>query len=1101
MKRSVTLFLVLLAACQILSAQVTTSSLTGKVYEGSEDHPLSFVTVLLTHEPTGTQYFTPTGESGHYTLSGLRSGGPYTLIFSMPGYTELTFSNIWLALGETTRIDARLSPEELPAATVQEMAGKLRLTRTGSSVNYARKQIEEMPTISRSIIDYIRYSPYANGMSIAGGDGRMTNFTVDGANFNNNFGLSSNLPGGGNPISIESIDEIQLVVSPYDVRQSNFVGGGINTVTKSGSNLFKGSAYTYFTNQAMRGNTIAGVDLGTRNPESDWIFGATVSGPIVKDKLFFFVNYEQENKPVQVISWRARLDGEQPGGNISRTLLSDMQRVSDFVKEKYGYDPGSATEFPGDNLNRKALARLDWNISQQHRLTLRYNYTYDRAWNAPNDNSCDTGYRLYGTKRVGPQSMAFSGNMFSYNCEVHSAVLDFGSRITEWMSNQLLATFTSNREYRDSRSETFPHVDILYEGKLEPYMSLGYELFSGYTDLRNTVVNVKDDLSFHFDTHQITAGISYEYQKVSNLYMRNPMMYYRYKSVDDFIASARPESFAVTYGFDGVTQPYDNIAYHQAALYVQDEWDVLSNLRLSYGIRLDEIIFNQADFERNNAAYAYTFRDGLKIDTGVGPKPSLNVSPRIGFSWDVLRDGSLKVRGGTGIFLGHLPLVYFMNVPSYANLKKNSVQFKTEYDDGVETGYDARLDRFAGVGMTTRVQDAIAQFGLPTTLSPSAHYAGYMVNGVDPKFRLPQNWKTTLAADWRVPVSFPFSITAEGIFNKVVVGSYVDNINVDYSQGEWKRFAGADNRLIYPAGKGLLNPGPSVAYLTNTREGYGINAMLSVAMTPVKNLDLTAAYAFTESREMSGFPGTELYSAMTNVPQIDGPAKARLQRTQFVIPHRVTASVSYFVPWKVFDGNGLHLSLFYTAYSPYGYSYIYTNDMNGDGVANDLMYIPRDDSEIVFVDKTLTSGGQVYHFSADEQRAAFWAFVNQDAYLRSHKGQYASAFEARAPWVHRFDLRIAEDFSFRAGNTKHNFQVSLNILNLTNLLNSKWGVNRTNTLSNDSKILTYEGQDGEGRPTFSMYSNAGQMPASSYGYQYSKDQCWSIQVGLKYIFN
>lgn len=1089
MKRCVALFLAWLVACLMSHGQVTTSSLSGQVCENEDGRPLAFVSVLAIHEPTGSRYESPAGESGHYALNGLRSGGPYTVVFSMPGYAEVTFTDIWLALGENTRLDALLSSSELDAAGVSEQASRLRLARTGSAVNFSRKAMDNMPTIDRSIADMIRYSPYANGMSIAGGDGRMTNFTVDGANFNNNYGLSANLPGGGNPISIESLEEMQLVVSPYDVRQSNFIGGGINAVTKSGSNTFQGTAYTYFSNQSMRGNKVAGIDLGERAPEYEWIFGATAAGPIVKDKLFFFLNYEQENKPMQIISWRARLDDEPAGNGVSRTLLSDMQRVSDFLKSDYGYDPGSATDFPGDNVNRKALVRLDWNINNQHRLALRYNYTFDRVWNAPSDNSVTISPRLRGTFRVGPQSMAFAGNMYSYNCEVHSAVLDWSSSLTDRLSNQLLATFTSNREYRDSRSAPFPHVDILNNGVLEPYMSLGYELYSGCTDLRNRVVSVKDELSFNLGDHVFLAGLSYEYQTVGNLYMPNAMMYYRYKSVDDFLNKATPEAFALSYGFDGVEKPYNEIAYHQAAFYLQDEFRITPRFQLNYGLRLDAFFFNTSGFRRNEAVYGMTFRDGMNLDTGAGPRPSLGTSPRLGFVWDAAT--GLKVHGGTGLFLGHIPLVYFVNVPAFDNLKSNSVSYLTTYANNVETAHDPHLDTFNGRGMITRAADAVSAFNLPTTLA--AHRASSRIYGMNPDFKLPQVWKTTLAVDWTVPVSFPFTLSAEGIFNKNVQAAFVENVNLDFAQGEWQRFAGADNRLIYPAGKGQINAGKTAAWLTNTNQGYGVNALVTMRMTPVRNLDLMASYAFTDMRELSGFPGTDLISVLENTPQIDGPGKAQLQQTQFVIPHKVTASVNYFIPWKVFHGDGLHLNLFYTAFSPYGYSYIYTNDMNQDGVINDLMYIPRDESEIIFVEKN--------GLSPDSQSRAFWAFVDQDEYLRSHKGQYAQAYAARAPWVHRFDLRIAEDFTFRAGNTRHKFQLSATLMNLTNLLNSKWGVNRTNTSCNSSKILNYEGQNAEGRPTFSMYQDAGRMPSSSYEYQMSEDQCWSIQVGLKYFFN
>ncbi len=1040
-------------------AQVTTSSLSGIVNEEKTENPVEGVAVLVRNESTGATAYALTREDGTYVIIGLQSGGSYTVTFSMLGYKEFTQEKVSLALGETTHLDVSLEPEVLDAAVVIQMAPRMRLSRTGSFRNITSAQMEAMPSISRSITDYIRVSPYANGLSLAGGDGRVTHFTVDGANFNNNYGLDSKLPGGGNPISMEAIDQIQLVVSPYDVRQSGFTGGGINTVTKSGTNVVKGSTYLYFTSWRKY-----------------WTIGATMGGPLIKDKLFLFMNYEQEHKPEQVMAYRARLDDETPGGNVSRTKLSDMNRVADFLKEHYGYNPGSATDFPEDNLNRKMLARLDWNINDAHRLTLRYNYTFDKVWNAPNPNSSDTGYRLTNTQRVGPQSMAFSGNMYRYNCEVHSAALELNSRLNLLMNNQFLATFTDNHEYRSfPLDQRFPHVDIMMEGALEPYMSLGDELFSRHTDFTNTVANLRDDLTFYLGSHTLTAGLSYEYQHVSNCYMRNGGLYYRYASVDDFIGCAAPESFAITYGFDGVEQPDDHISYQQGALYLQDEWRVTPYFQLSGGIRMDYVLFNTDDFMRNDAVYELTFRDGLKIDTGECPAAHLSVSPRLGFNWDILKDRSLTLRGGTGLFLGRIPLVYFMNVPSYANLRKNSVQFKTNYKNGTATGHDTRLDQFAGSGLLPTKEEVISRFGLPESLG--THAVPYRIIGLNPHFKLPQTWKTTLAVDYKVPVDFPFTLTAEGIFNKSLHAAYVDNVNLDFSDVDtWGRFKGADNRLIYPAGIAQINAGKSVAYLTNTNKGYGINAMLSMNMTPVKNLDIYAAYAYTDMQELSDFPGTDLYSVFTNAPQVDGPGLATLQQTQFVIPHKVSAAVNYKI------GNSLQLGLFYTTYSPAGYSYVYTNDMNGDGVANDLMYIPRDDNEIRFVDN-----GSI---PAAQQRDAFWAFVEQDPYLRSHKGQYAGAHEARAPYVHRFDLRIAKSF--------RNLQLSLTVLNVMNLFDSRFGVQQVNP--NASKLLTFAGTDSEGYPTFTLYSNAGSLPSQSYEYLPTKEQTWRLQIGLKYTF-
>ncbi|HKM12205.1 MAG TPA: carboxypeptidase regulatory-like domain-containing protein [Bacteroidales bacterium] len=1074
------------------SAQITTSSINGQILSDSGEK-LVGATVIAVHVPSGTNYYAVANIDGRYAIQGMRPGGPYEIRVHLLGYQTSLFQDIVLQLGVTFTQDAVLtiSTEELEGVVViASPSSKFSNEKTGAATNISSSQIGRMPTINRSISDIARISPYANGMSFAGGDGRSTNFTVDGANFNNNFGLSPNLPGGGNPISMDAIDEIQVVIAPFDVRQTNFIGGGINAITKSGTNTFKGTAYTYYRNQDMRGNKINGKELDERAKESNTVYGFTFGGPIIKNKLFFFTNFEMEKTPGQVINYRANKGGETAEGNVSRTLASDMQKVQDFMMQKYGYDTGSYTDFPGDQSNMKLLARIDWNISDNHRLNLRYNYTKNTAWNAPNGNSSDTGYRLNGTYRVGNQSMAFANNMYSMDNKVQSISADLNSRFTDNLSNQLLVTFSKIDDVRGSKSAPFPHIDIMAgkdgSGKqiMEPYMSLGYELFTWNNGVHNNILTIKDDITWLKGKHKVLAGVSYEYQFADNAYMRNGTMYYRYNSLDDFLNSRTPESFAITYGWNGEPNPNARVTFNQIGFYVQDEWSISNKFKLTYGVRFDELLFDNSDIATNKAIYDLTFRDGEKIDTGLWPKANLQISPRVGFIWDVKGDKSLKVRGGTGLFAGRLPLVFFTNMPTNAGLVQNSVQFRTSYKNGVPTGYDKRLDVFNG-GMMTNVQDAIKALGLQAELNESNHVAGSKISGVDPNFKMPQIWKSSIALDWQLPVSFPLTLTGEFMFNKVVSGVTIDNINIDNTMN-WKRFRGADNRLIYPSNY-ALNKGKNAVVLTNTNKGYGYTANITLNAQPVRNLDIMVAYTMTESKEVSGLPGSDPVSTWQGLITIDGPNFGTVQRSQYVVPHRLIASVNYFLPFKIFGGKGLHLNLFYSGSSGSGYSYVYSNDMNGDGINRDLMYIPKNDSEI--------------NFKTDADRAAFWKFVEQDKYLNTHKGEYAEAYAARSPWVHRFDLRIAEDFAFNIGNTRHNFQLVFDFMNIGNLLNSKWGVYQTNAISNNSAILKYEGQNAKKQPVFSMYQKDGNYLTQSYDYNYHYGQCWKFQIGIRYLFN
>ena len=1097
--KSFLLVVTMLMAGTVAFAQVTTASLGGRIVD-TKGETIIGAAVVATHTPSGTTYGAVTNGEGLYTIQGMRTGGPYTVEVSCLGYQTVRFTEISLALGENYVLDGYLNDdvESLSeAVVVASRASRFSAVKTGASTNISNSQMQALPMVNRSISDIAKYSPYANGMSFAGGDGRSTNFTVDGANFNNNFGLSDALPGGGNPISLDAIEEVQVVVAPFDVRQTNFIGGGVNAITKSGTNTFRGSAYTYFQNQDTRGNKINGEDLGARPQESKIVYGVTLGGPIIKNKLFFFVNYEQTKEPGQVIKHHGNSGDEVVKGNVSRTTLADLAAVQKYMSDKYGYDTGSYTDFPGDKSNRKFLARIDWNIVQGHRLSLRYNYTKNTAWNAPNGNSSDTGYRLNGTYRVGNQSMAFANNMYSQDNNVQSWSLDYNARFSDKVSNQLLATFSNIEDIRGSKSSPFPHVDIIKQdatGTWQPYMSLGYELFTWNNGVHNKVWTAKDDVTILAGAHKIIAGVSFEHQFANNAYMRNGAGYYRYAWTDEAtitdVLNGTPESFAVTYGWNGNLNPNAQVTFSQLGVYAQDEWTVSDKLKLTYGIRLDDLIFNNDDIATNLAILKYDFRDGAKIDTGVWPKNRVQVSPRVGFVWDVYGDKSLKVRGGTGLFQGRLPLVYFTNMPTNAGLVQNSVQYKSTWEGGQLVSKNGKLDVFNS-GMITNVDEMIDKLGLQRELTDDKHVAGNTMSGVDSNFHMPQIWKTSLAMDWAVPTEFPFNVTVEGMFNKTVYGVVVDNINIVNNTESWSRFAGVDNRLIYPADKGYINAGKNAPYLTNTNKGYGYTGNVMFTMEPVKALNLMASYTYTEQKEVSGLPGSDPLSTWQGLITVDGPNFAQPQRSQYVVPHKVIASVNYEIPF-VYQGltDLMQFSLFYTGMSAAGYSYCYANDMNGDGINNDLMYIYPSGKDIN------------WKADAEESAKAYDAFVAQDKYLSAHKGQYAEAYAARAPWVHRFDFRWAHNFKFKTGAQEHNFQLSMDVLNIGNMFNSKWGVYKNSAISNNSRFLNYEGRNEAGEPIFSVAKNdEGNYLSQSYDYIVNQTQCWQIQFGLKYFFN
>lgn len=1087
----------LITIATVIQAQVTTSSMSGRVTD--VDGAVIGATVVATHTPSGTTYGTVTNMEGRYNLNGMRVGGPYTVEITYIGYGDNVAEGITLSLGENYSHNVVMQEETvaLGEVVVTALRTKFSSEKTGASTNINNEQMSRMPSVNRSITDITRLSPYASGMSIAAGDGRSTNFTIDGANFNNNFGLSSSLPGGGNPISLDAIEEMQVVVAPFDVRQTNFIGGGVNAITKSGTNKFKGTAYTYLYNQDLRGNKIGDVDFGDRAEESKNVYGFTLGGPIVKNKLFFFVNAELENRPGQVVTWRPSQNGQaNPEQQLSRTSIADMDRVKQHLIDKYGYNPGSYTDFPGDESNRKILARIDWNINNKHRLSLRYNHTKNQAWNPTNGNSTDAGYRNRNMNRISQYGMAFSNNIYSMDNIVNTISGELNSRFSDRLSNQLLVTSSEIKDMRGSNSDKFPHVDIL-AGRdangvpiIEPYISLGYELFTWNNGVNNNTMTITDNLTYYLDNHKITAGLSYEYQMANNAYMRNGTGYYRYASVDDFINQAAPIDFALTYGYDGEQDPAAEVAFHQIGAYLQDEYSVTENAKVTLGLRADYLRYAD-NLIRNNAIYNLDFA-GRRIDTGTWPEAKVQLSPRVGFTWDVRGDKTLNLRGGLGVFTGRLPLVFFTNMPTNSGMVQGSAAFVTKYNSQLNaiTSQDPKLAQLAGPIMTD-VNEMISRLGLPNTISPDQGALPRDINGVDPNFKMPQVWKYSLAADYQLPTSFPMAVTVEGIFTKTINGVMLKNYNLKQPDASWQRFSGPDNRYIYPASKNISNTSTNTAayVLSNTNEGWGAIGNVTVTAEPVRNLNLMAAYTITESREITGMPGSNAASAYGGLISINGPHLPSLERSQYVGFHKVIGSASYTLPYAN-DHLATHLNIFYLGSPSGNYSFIYDNDMNGDGWGADLIYIPEQKGDIKFVSQ------------ADED--AFFAFMDQDSYLKNHKGGYAGANSVMAPWLHRFDLRFAQDFKIRAGETTNTLQVSLDVLNFGNLLNSKWGVPKNDmSVSNNGAILSYEGNvPGTNTPTFSFATDKdGEYIKETFTTDYWYGHTWRLQIGLRYIFN
>lgn len=1005
MRKKLCFLMAIMLSVTTAMAQITTSSMSGKVTMQGSGEEVIGATVQVVHEPSGTRYNAVSNVDGRFSIQGMRTGGPYTVTVSYIGFQPKSYKSITLQLGENFDLNVEMSEDanELQEVVVTGSKSKFSAEKTGASTNINSAQIVNLPTVSRSITDVTRLSPYGgSGMSFAGADGRNSNFTVDGANFNNNFGLSDGLPGGGNPISLDAIEELQVVVSPYDVRQTNFIGGGVNAITKSGTNTYKGSAFIYHRNENLRGDAIDHQTIdGAREKDQSTTYGFTLGGPIIKNKLFFFVNGEMIKTPTVVNRWKGSRDGYADETNyISRTTTSDLQTVSNYVLGKYGYDTGSFDSFPADESNYKLLARLDWNINDMHHLAFRYNYTKNRSWRTPNASSMDGGTRS-AYARMSLYSMSFANSMYSMDNNVHSFSLDLNSRFSANLSNQFLATYSKLDDVRGTNSSEFPFIDIL-DGtdNTANYMALGYELFTWNNAVHNNILNIKDDLTYFVGNHKIMAGVSYEHQMADNQYMRNGTGYYRYRSLQDFMNGATPEVVCLTYGYGGETSPVARVQFSQLGFYAQDDWNVTDRFKLTYGTRIDGLFFNNGDLMTNNAILALNYYDGggnvRHIDTGKWPNSKVSISPRVGFTWDVFGDRSLKVRGGSGFFSGRLPLVFFTNMPTNSGMIQYQAQLNASNMARRFTNGEHSMADFAG-GLVTdadgnatvaALRDKLISMGYPENITPEQGAVPSAISAVDPDFKMPQVWKTSLAVDYQLPVSFPFTVTVEGIFNKMINDRSISDWSMLPAEG-FARWNGADNRPIYPS---TFRNSTKAFVLENTSKGYGWIGNITINTQPADWVSLMAAYTHTVSKEITGMPGSAAESAFTYVPTVAGPNNIKLHNSQYVTPDRVVASAT------LHDRSGNHYSLIYETWrGGYNESYMMANDMNGDGYNYDAIYIPTDAE----VNKGL------FRFVSEDDKVRFMDYVHNDSYLKKHQGEYAEGYSVYNPLgtPHRYQLQ------------------------------------------------------------------------------------------------
>jgi hypothetical protein len=1096
LKRIAPLLILAMAIPTLLMAQVTTSSMSGSVKNATEE-PLVGATITAIHQPSGTKYATTSRAGGSFSINNMRVGGPYTIEVSFVGFVTDKQEDIYLKLAENFLLISNLksSSGELTNVVVTTASRRnsiLNAGRTGAVTNIGITQIQRLPSISRSVNDLTRATPQSNGTSIGGGNFRQNNFTVDGSDFNNTFGIGSNLPAGGSPISLDALEEISVNITPYDIRQSNFIGSAINAVTRAGTNKFSGSVYTYFRNQKQRGDR---VDKTTfiRPVEEYKLYGARVGGPIIKNKLFFFLNYEKETQP-KTVQTRFAATAANPysgSGNIARPTVAEMDMISAYLASTYGYSTGPYDNYSTEILREKIVARIDWNISSKHRFNVRYSQVEGGEPNPPSTSTTGTGNSFAaGAGRTDVNALWFKNSNYFQGANFYSAAAELNSTFGK-LSNTLRGTYTFQNDSRESDSDVFPFVDILKDGS--PFTSFGYEPFT-FGNLRKVkTYSVLDNLTWKTKNHSWTVGIQGDISTTINGFQRFATSYYRFNSWADFIGGVKPTDFAYTYSLSpGFAQAFPSFKFAQFSVYGQDEIQVTKNFRLTLGLRFDRPSYpDVSEIKEHPLVSGLTFANGEKLNTGLLPDNKIMASPRLGFNWDIYGDRSLQIRGGTGIFTGKVPFVWIVSQSGDAGLLQVTQSFNSPSTVPGPFNPDPRAY-------------------YPATIPPAGTVIPTAISVVSPNFKNPQSWKSSIAIDTRLPLGMIGTI--EAIFNKDVHTAYFRNANLVNPSA--LNVAGyPDSRMIYPAANtqkfvnpltsaGVPSPTGTTAFnavvMDNSNKGYYFSMTLKIEKPFSKGFFASVAYTKSMADNLFDGNGDQPLSAWQSVGTVNGSNTPGLGYANYVVPDRVIATLSY--RKEYIKHLATTISLLYQGSVDGRFSYVYGADFNRDGFnGNDLIYIPRNASEITFVSNTVN--GVVY--SPQQQSDLFFAYIEQDKYLRAHKGQYAERNGAQVPWRNQVDFKIMQDLFTNIGKNRNTVQFSIDVVNLGNLLNPSWG--RVKTI-NASSILVPQNQaslvaGGTVVPTFRLATDRGNIITSTFRDNVSTASTYSMQFGLRYIFN
>ena len=1070
-------------------AQITSSALSG-VVKDEKGETLIGANVNAVHQPTGTEYNTITNLSGVYTIPSVRVGGPYVVRVSYVGYKTSEVSNITATLGITSNVNVILREESTELSEVTILGSKDRTfskDRTGAAQQFTRNEIMSIPiTGARTINSVTKYNPFGDGASFGGQDSRLNNFTIDGSQFNNGFGLGSSSQAGGRTgstaISLDALEQIQVNVAPFDIRQSGFVGAGVNAVTRSGTNNLEGSVYTTTRNNSSSfvGNSAAGVPV-TASKFDEQVLGFRLGAPIIKNKLFIFGNYEGLVRTEPGTTWIS--DGSPlTGSQISRVKYSDMQTLSTFMKDKFGYETGPWEGYSNTNDSYKGLVRLDWNINDKHKLTARYvHHNSSAEINISNSQSAGAGNR---TTQFNAMSFKNSGYIIQDN--TRSGVIELNSMFSNTLSNNFIIGYDKQIEDRGYLSPLFPTIDIR-EGSAT-YTSVGFDPFTPGNKLNYGTFHVTNNITKYFNKHTITAGANFEMYKSSNLFFPASNGVYVFNSLNDFYTAANqsldnggapskfiPARFQMRYSaLPGGEEPLQILKANRLDLYLQDEFEVNEKLKLTLGVRTASIGFEDTALE-NPVVSAMTFANDEKFNTGVLPSRKLIWEPRLGFNYDVNNDGTFQVRGGTGVFTGRPPYVFLSNQIG---------------NNGVLTGFiDVSGNNAAGYGFTANPN----QYFIPETPTlPSTFDLAF----TDPNYKFPQVWKSNIAVDKKLP--FGFVGSAEVIYNRSLNATHYYNANLDKPIGS---LAGPDQRPKYAGNDNGVRVNDNVsmgAVLTSKNGPYHGSLTLKLDYPMQNGLWGSVAWTGSQSRDFMD-AGSIASGSWQSIRSVNGNNDIELSNSSNWARNRFVSLLGYRIDYGKKWGGATTITLGYVGQQSNPFSYLVAGDLNGDRVRdNDLLFVPQKGTDIRF--DNLTVGSTVY--TETQQQQAFDEFINQDEYLSTRRGQYSERNGLLLPYLHRFDLSVAQDFFVNVKGKRNSVQVRLDILNAANLINDDWGVSQRATAP---ALLNFVKYNEVGEPLYrlstqKLVDGSTILAKDTYQKNSSVFDVWTAQLGLRYTF-